>query len=114
MRDELDSDDDGAFDATDATVVDDFSASVAAQLGNRIAEMAQHLGRYGDSLGGLAIDLGSYGDPGQCAAHLTSAHACGMNVARYLREALEHVTAANELIGKAASRARALLPPAPR
>jgi hypothetical protein len=29
-----------------------------------------------------------------------------MNVARYLREALEHVGAANELIGKAATRAR--------
>jgi hypothetical protein len=45
---------------------------------------------------------------------LTTVHAHGMNAARYLREALEHVTAANELIGKAARRARALVPPAPR
>lgn len=100
---------------SDATVVEDFTPEVAAQLGRGVAAVAQHLGRYGDSLGGIAIDLGRYGDPRKHAETLTAAHSCGMNVARYLREALEHVGAANELIGKAARRARAQVPPpAPR
>lgn len=106
----------GGFDEdlSDATVVEDFTGGVIAQFGQSVVSVAQHLGRYGDSLGGLAIDVGAHGDPRQHAEALKTAHACGQNVARYLREALEHVTAANELIGKAASRARAQVPPAPR
>ena len=119
MPDERDSpgrDDAGGFDddISDATVVEEFAGGVIAQYGQRIAAVAQHLGRFGDSLGGLAIDLRPDGDASQHAAALTTVHAHGMNAARYLREALEHVTAANELIGKAARRARALVPPAPR
>jgi hypothetical protein len=119
MSDVTDSpgDDDGGaddFDVSDATIVEDFTPEVAAQLGRGVAAVAQHLGRYGDSLGGIAIDLGRYGDPRKHSETLTTAHACGMNVARYLREALEHVGAANELIGKAARRARAQSLAAPR
>lgn len=102
------------FDESDATVVDDFTGGVAAQLGRGVASVAQHLGRYGDSLGGLAIDIGRIDDPAKRADALRMVHACGQNVARYLREALEHVGAANELIGKAASRARAIAAQAPQ
>lgn len=102
------------FDLADSTHVEDFTGGVIAQFGQSVVSVAQHLGRYGDSLGGLAIDVGAHGDPRQYAEALKTAHSCGQNVARYLREALEHVGAANELIGKAASRARAQVPPAPR
>lgn len=102
------------YDLTDTTSVEDFTGGVIAQFGRHVVGVAQHLGRFGDSLGGLAIDVGSHGDPRQYAEALRTAHACGQNVARYLREALEHVRAANELIGKAASRARSQVPPAPR
>lgn len=100
--------DEDGDDVSDSTVVEDFTPEVAAQLGRAVASLAQHLGRYGDSLGGLAIDLGRIADPGQRAEALRDIQACGQNAARYLREALEHVGAANELIGKAASRARIL------
>ena len=120
MKDAHDSDDAAdsggfdEFDVTDATVVEDVTGGVIAQYGRAVVQVAQHLGRFGDSLGGLAIDVGAHGDPRQYAASLTTAHAHGMNAARYLREALEHVGAANELIGKAARKARSLVPPAPR
>lgn len=103
------------YDISEATVVEEFAGGIIAQYGHAVVQVAQHLGRFGDSLGGLAIDVGSHGDPGKYAAALTTAHSHGMNAARYLREALEHVGAANELIGKAARKARALVPsPAPR
>lgn len=100
--------DGGGFDDEEQTAIDDFSAKVATQLGQAICAVAGHLGRYGDGLGGLGAVIDGDSNATRRAERLTTAHAHGMNAARYLRESLEHVTAANELLGKAASKARAI------
>ncbi len=105
--DRSDAADSGDFDVSDATVVEDFTGEVAKQLARGICAVAIGLGRFGNSIGDLAPDIDGDGDPGKLAARLKTAHAHGQNAARALRDALEHVGAANELLGKAATRARA-------
>ncbi len=95
-------------DISEATVIEDFSGSIASQFGRRICAVGIDLGRFGHGLGGLGAVLDGLGDVGQRADALTTAHATGCNVARCLREALEAVTAANELLGKSAAKARSL------
>lgn len=93
-------------DVSDSTVVDDFTPQVAGHLGRGLCKVAINLGRFGDSIGGIGQVIDSDGDPGEYAAALSSIHAHGNNVARCLLDAHEQVVAGNEIIGKAAARAR--------
>ncbi len=99
---------DGGFDddISDATVVEDFPFELLAQYAQRVCSVAIDTGRFGNSIGDLAAGIHGHGDAAKRAATLTSAHAHGCNVARCLREALEHIGAANELLNKAADEAR--------
>lgn len=98
--------DDDSDDFSDATIVEDFPKDIVAQFATRICTVAIDIGRHGNGLGDLVQRIDGTGDVGERARVLTSVHAHGCNVARCLRDALEAVTAANELLGKAASRAR--------
>ncbi len=99
---------DGDFsdDESDATVVEAYSGPIIARLGRILCETAIHVGQHGNSLGGLATDVDGNGDPDREADRLNKAHAIGCNAARSLRDLLEHQTAANELLRKAAQQAR--------
>jgi hypothetical protein len=99
--------DGGDFDDdSDATVVEAYSGPIIARLGRVLCETAIDVGRYGNSLGSLSADVDGNGDPGRESERLNKAHATGCNAARSLRDLLEHLGAANELLRKAAQHAR--------
>lgn len=97
----------GDFDDDDITHVEDATGEIIARMGRLLCEVAIDVGRYGNSLGGLSADVDGNGSPREAAERLTKAHAIGCNAVRALRDLVEHGAAVNELLNKAASRARA-------
>lgn len=99
--------DDGDFDDSDITHVEDATGEIIARMGRLLCEVAIDVGRYGNSLGGLSADVDGDGSPRESAERLTRAHAIGCNAVRSLRDLVEHGAAVNEVLNKAATRARA-------